>query len=87
MIFAFWDGPTRGEFAIKVAFLEQQLMEATQREAYWRTRAEMFLDRATARAGLSHEPVMRERTPEQILGALPPFAGAGLMEFDSTKTQ
>jgi hypothetical protein len=74
-------GPSEAD--LKVSFLEEQLADARAREAYWKKRAELYIDRASAKAGLTHEPVMAERSPvEDITSAL---AGAGMMEFDSTK--
>jgi hypothetical protein len=60
--------------------------QAESQAEYWRKRAELFIDRASARVGLTHEPVMRE-TPvasPSAMEASSPFAGIGLHVFDST---
>lgn len=59
--------------------------QAESQTEYWRKRAELFIDRASARVGLTHEPVMRETpvTPA-AMEASSPFAGIGLHVFDST---
>jgi hypothetical protein len=77
----------------EVGRLEERLI-AKERECehlregkkYWRQRAELFIDRAAAKAGVTHEPVMRE-TPVPGLDPFSahPFAGIGLSEFDSSK--
>jgi hypothetical protein len=60
--------------------------QAESQAEYWRRRAELFLDRAAAKAGVSHEPVMRENP---IAGIDPfaanPFGGIGISEIDSTR--
>lgn len=63
--------------------------QADEQAVYWRRRAELFLDRATARVGITHEPVMREGG-EQRNNAVDPmlanaFSGMGMDAFDSTK--
>lgn len=66
--------------------LEREREHAQAEANYWRKRAELFIDRASAKAGITHEPVMRENP---IAGLDPfsatPFAGIALSEFDSTK--
>jgi hypothetical protein len=61
-------------------------VQAEGQAAYWRQRAELFIDRAAARAGISHEPVMRETTPPSTDPFVNnPMAGAFMTSFDSTK--
>lgn len=66
------------------------VFKAAQAEAqadYWRRRAELFLDRAAAKAGITHEPVMRGPSEVPIDPfAMNPFGGFSLTEFDSTAT-
>jgi hypothetical protein len=66
--------------------LERERDHAKGEREYWQRRAELFIDRASARTGVSHEPVMRD-TPVPGLDpfASHPFAGIGIGEFDSTK--
>lgn len=84
-MFGFGARVALAEERIKTVFLEQQLAETRAREDYWRTRCELFIDRAAAKAGLTHEPVMTERSVDQLAGLIPALAGAGMTEFDSTK--
>lgn len=70
--------------------LELAVFRAVQSDAqveYWRKRAELFLDRASARVGITHEPVMREGgEPRQTEHeAVNSFAGFGVAVIDSTK--
>ncbi len=60
--------------------------QAESQAEYWRRRAELFLDRAAARAGVSHEPVMRENPVAGIDPyAANPFGGIGISMIDSTR--
>jgi len=74
-------------YEVELAAKDRELAEARQHASYWRARAELFLDRAAARAGISHEPIMTGPSDIPIDPfAVNPFGGLALTEFDSTKT-
>lgn len=60
-------------------------VQAESQAEYWRKRAELFIDRASAKAGVSHEPVMRETPPAVLDAESSPFAGIGISVIDSTR--
>jgi hypothetical protein len=57
--------------------------EAETWRAYWQRRAEKFLDAASAHAGLTHGPTMRELPPVTNTGWLHqgPLKGLGITEI------
>lgn len=65
--------------------LERERDEHRRQAAYWQKRAELYIDRAASRAGITHEPVMTETAtpPVEMLSAL---AGMAMQEFNSTET-
>lgn len=81
-----WPFVSRRVHDVEMAALARELSEARQQAAYWRARAELFIDRAAARAGLTHEPVMRP-VPEVPIDPFAgnPFAGVGISVIDSTR--
>lgn len=72
----------RDTAAFKAAQEEQQ-------RRYWQARAELFIDRASAKQGLTHEPVMRHAEGSGVPVepfALNPFGGMGISIIDSSRT-
>lgn len=83
-----WPFVLRAVHEAEVGALARELAESRRQESYWRARSELFIDRAAAKAGITHEPVMRHAGVEDIPVdpfAANPFAGIGVSVFDSTK--
>lgn len=81
-----WPFVSRALHETAVAALAQRAEASEQREAYWRERAERYIDLGMARVGAAHEPVMsRDGGPPQDAMAVA-MAGIGMMSFDSTKS-
>lgn len=59
--------------------------QAESQAEYWRRRAELFIDRASAKAGITHEPVMRDMDIPVDAFAHNPFGGMGINMIDSTR--
>jgi hypothetical protein len=60
-------------------------VQAESQAEYWRRRAELFIDRAAAKVGITHEPVMREMNIPVDAYANNPFAGMGINLIDTTR--
>lgn len=87
----FWPFVLRAVHTAQMAEAESRVNAAHFRAAqaesqaeYWRKRAELFIDRASAKTGVSHEPVMRE-TPVDHRVEVSPFMGIGINVIDSTR--
>ena len=76
----------KGKLAERNVALEQRLADTQAQVTYWQTRCELYIDRAAAKAGIAHEPVMTgERTLVDQLAQIPVFGGVGIDVVDSTK--
>lgn len=68
-----------------VALANYKAAQAEAQVEYWRRRAELFIDRASAKAGITHEPVMHEMQIPVDPYANNPFGGMGVQFIDSSK--
>jgi hypothetical protein len=82
-----WPFVLRAVHEAEIAAKDRELAEARAQLAYWRARSELFIDRAAAKAGITHEPVMRNGDDPPIVHPLDPnpLAGFGINVIDSTR--
>ena len=84
-----WPFVLRAVHDVQVEALEREIADLRASKAYWRARAELFIDRSAAKAGLTHEPVMRHAGVADVPVdpfALNPFGGMGIQEIDTSRS-